>query len=239
MKSRPHRKHAPGRPFSKAGRDTRDLLLTAATNLFGENGVAATSLTDIARKAGLTPAMIHYHFKDRKQLVDAVVDERMVPLIHCVWDAVQPGEKLPELITGVVQRSFEQIQKAPWLPATWMREVLNEGGLLRTRIVKRLPFEKLQLVALALQKEQKSHTATSELEPQLLVFSTLGLVMLHMSTVQMWAGVFHRPPLNLNQIHRHLTGLLLYGIHGPSSKASSHPRPKMPIRGRSTQRRPL
>jgi AcrR family transcriptional regulator len=237
MKSRQHRKQAPGRPFSKAGRDTRDLLLTAATNLFGEYGVAATSLTDIARKAGLTPAMIHYHFKDRGQLIDAVVDERMAPLIHYVWDAVQPGERLPELITGVVQRLLEQIQKAPWLPATWMREVLNEGGLLRNRIVKRLPFDKVQLVALALQKEQESHTANPDLEPQLLVFSTLGLVMLHMSTVQIWAEIFHRPPLTLNQVHRHLNGLLLYGIHGPSSKPGSHPRRKAPIKRRSKQRR--
>ena len=67
------------------------LLLTAATDLFAEHGVAATSFTTIARRARLTPAMIHYYFADRDQLIDALVDERFVPFIAYVWGPVEPG----------------------------------------------------------------------------------------------------------------------------------------------------
>jgi hypothetical protein len=44
---------------------TRESLLDAAVALFAEQGVAATSSAKIAARAGVTPAMVHYHFRCR------------------------------------------------------------------------------------------------------------------------------------------------------------------------------
>jgi AcrR family transcriptional regulator len=201
-----------GRPVTNPDRDTRTLLLNAATELFAECGVAATSFATIARRAGVTPAMVHYHFDSREELLDAVVDDRILPLISAVWSPVKAGENPQELLRGVVQRLLEQISKTPWVPSTWMREVLNEGGLLRGRILKRLPIDKVRMVAAALAKGQQSNTINPDIDPLLLVFSALGLVMLHMATIQMWAEIFHRPPVSIARMGRHITGLLLHGI---------------------------
>ena len=224
---RPNRcKERPGRPFADPDRDTRALLLNAATDLFAEKGVAATSFSTIARRAGLTPAMVHYHFKDRDQLIDAMVEERLVPFIHYVWDPVQPGDDPAELIRGVVERLLEKIESAPWLPSTWMREILNEGGLLRGRLLRRLPFEKVQLVGKGIARAQFQGVANPDLNPTLVVFSTLGLVMLHMATLQTWSEIFHRPVPSTREMQQHITGLLLHGLdfspgakRNPSNKA--------------------
>ena len=90
----------------------------------------------IAERAHLTPAMLHYYFKDRNQLLDAVVVERLAPLITGVWGPVKEGEAPAEIVRGVVERMLAGIEKMPWVPSTWMREVLNEGGLLRTRVLR-------------------------------------------------------------------------------------------------------
>ena len=42
--------------------------------LFARQGVAATTFAAIAKRAGLTPAMMHYYFKAREHLLDCVVD---------------------------------------------------------------------------------------------------------------------------------------------------------------------
>ena len=202
----------PGRPLANPERDTRALLLNATTALFAEQGVAATSFSTIARRAGLTPAMMHYHFDDREQLIGAVVDERLVPFIHAVWDPVRPGLEPSELISGLVQRLLEQIGKAPWVPSTWMREILNEGGLLREHIFRRLPFDKIRIVAQTVARGQDAGNANAELNPLLLVFSTLGLVMVHMATLGVWAGTFHRSKPSSKAMQRHITGLLLHGL---------------------------
>jgi TetR/AcrR family transcriptional regulator len=207
----------PGRPVSTPDRDARELLITAATELIADLGVAATSFSTIAKRAGLTPAMVHYYFRDREQLLDALVDERLFPFISYVWKPVEPGGDPAEMIRGVVSRLLRGIERAPWIPSIWMREILNEGGLLRAKVMGRLPFDKVRLVAEAIGQGQAGRTLNPELNPLLTVFSTIGLVMLHMATARVWADIFHRRPLSRNALRRHITGLLLDGLrHAPS-----------------------
>jgi len=207
----------PGRPVASSDRDARELLITAATELFAEHGVAATSFSTISKRAGLTSAMVHYYFSDREQLLDAVVEERLCPFIDYVWGPVKPGGDAAETIAGVVERLLRGIERAPWIPSTWMREILNEGGLLRGRALRRIPFDKVRIVAGAIREEQASQTLNPDLNPLLVVFSMLGLVMLHMATVKIWAELFHRRPMTREAVGRHITGLLLDGLrHSPA-----------------------
>lgn len=211
-----------GRPPSSPDRNTRVLLLDAATQLFAEQGVAATSFSTIARRAGLTPAMVHYHFRDREKLIDAVVEERLVPIVTYVWDPVQPGETPANIVSGVVKRLLEQIQQAPWVPSTWMREILNEDGLLRGRMQRRLPLEKVRILGHAIALGQASGTVNRDLNPLLMVFSTLGLVMVHMSTLQAWSEILRQPTPSLDQMQNHIIGLLLHGL-APAPRSPRHP----------------
>ena len=53
--------------------DVRARLLDAAVLRFSEQGVAGTTVAEIAKHAGVTSAMVHYYFKTKDQLLDAVV----------------------------------------------------------------------------------------------------------------------------------------------------------------------
>jgi TetR/AcrR family transcriptional regulator len=142
-------------------------------------------------------------------------------LLAYVWGPVAEGEDPGELIRGIVQRLLDAIERSPWVPSTWMREILNEGGLLRTRILRRLPYEKLQIVGAAIARGQAAQTLNPDVDPRLVVFSTLGLVMVHMATIRVWADVFHSSPPSPEAIRRHITGLLLDGLRGNRSAAST------------------
>ena len=137
----------PGRPVASLNRDARELLLTAATELFAEQGVAATTFATIAKRAGLTPAMLHYYFKDREQLLDSVVEERLYPLLAYVWGPVEKAGDGADLVQGIARRLLEGIEQMPWVPSMWIREILNEGGLLRDRMLRRLPYAKIRIVS--------------------------------------------------------------------------------------------
>lgn len=212
-------RRSPGRPTASSERDARELLLSAATELFASQGVAATSFAMIAKRAGLTPAMLHYYFKDRDQLLDAVIDERLVRVLSKIWDPAQPGANAADTVRGIVARLLDGIGEMPWIPSTWMREVLNEGGLLREKILRRLPFEKVRNVASAIAQGQSQQGYNPDLDPVLFVFSMLGLVMLHMATLSFWAETFHRRHPSKLAVQRHITGLLLNGLcHSPATK---------------------
>lgn len=59
---------------------TRASLLDAAEKVFHEKGVVRTSLHDIAQAAGTTRGAIYWHFKDKVDLFNAMMDRVTLPL---------------------------------------------------------------------------------------------------------------------------------------------------------------
>ena len=59
--------------------------------------------------------------------------------------------------------------------------------------MRRLPFEKVRLLGEAMVRGQKDGSIHAEIDPVLIVFSAVGLVMLHMATLKFFAETFHRP----------------------------------------------
>jgi TetR/AcrR family transcriptional regulator len=57
--------------------DARARILTAALVQFAEHGYEGTRTAEIARQAGVTHPLVHYHFRTKDQLWKAVVDEAL------------------------------------------------------------------------------------------------------------------------------------------------------------------
>ena len=78
---------------------TRNALLDAAERVFLAQGVAGTSLNDIAVEAGTTRGAIYWHFRDKADLFNAMMDRVVMPL-QCALESVQEppgGDPLPRL----------------------------------------------------------------------------------------------------------------------------------------------
>ena len=61
---------------TRRGPYTRQQILDASLRLFSERGFARTTVRDIARQAGITDAAIYYHFDSKRELLEALVEER-------------------------------------------------------------------------------------------------------------------------------------------------------------------
>jgi AcrR family transcriptional regulator len=61
---------------TRRGPRTRKQILDASLLLFSKRGFARTTVRDIARKAGITDAAIYYHFQSKRDLLEALVEER-------------------------------------------------------------------------------------------------------------------------------------------------------------------
>jgi TetR/AcrR family acrAB operon transcriptional repressor len=60
--------------------ETRHKLLDAAECLFQMQGVSRTSLQDIALRAGATRGAVYWHFKDKADLFNAMMDRVTLPM---------------------------------------------------------------------------------------------------------------------------------------------------------------
>ena len=68
------------RRTKQEAQETRNHLLDAAEHLFQAQGVSRTSLEDIARRAGATRGAVYWHFKDKADLFNAMMDRITLPM---------------------------------------------------------------------------------------------------------------------------------------------------------------
>ena len=55
--------------------DTRARILAVALELFAEQGYAGTSVSDIAKRLGITKAALYYHFSAKGDILEALVSK--------------------------------------------------------------------------------------------------------------------------------------------------------------------
>lgn len=219
MAKAPHPRRRIGRPRQGAGRDARALLLDAAMSLFAKQGVAGTTVAEIAKHAGLTPAMVHYYFTNREQLVDALAEERLIPTITAVWAPVVESHDVASMLRGLVHRIFEAARANPSLPSLWLREVATEGGQLRARIVELLPFQYLQHLVSTIAAAQRRGEINAQIEPRLVLVSVIGNTLLPLAASPLWQQLPMLRNLSLETVARHSEALLVTAF----SRSASDP----------------
>jgi len=211
------KKRARGRPAAgggaPAGPELRTRLLDAAITRFAIKGIAATSLRDIAAEAGVTPALLHYYFGDKAQLLDAVIEERLVPLFAELRAPLQAaGGDVDELVAGFVVGVGSLIARHPWLPSLWVREILSEGGALRDLLAGRMAPQVPLLLAQRFAAAQREGRLNADLDPRLLVVSLVGLTLFPAAGAPIWRRIFNADDLDADALRRHTLALLDRGI---------------------------
>lgn len=75
---------------------TKEHILNAAETLFLDKGVSYTSLHQIAETAGVTRGAIYWHFKDKVDLLQALLDRAILPIDEITATIVADSTRLPE-----------------------------------------------------------------------------------------------------------------------------------------------
>ena len=70
--SRPRR--GPGRPRGGSAPETRDRILETARRVLAERGFPGATVREIASRAGVNPAMVHYYFGSKRGLHTALIE---------------------------------------------------------------------------------------------------------------------------------------------------------------------
>jgi AcrR family transcriptional regulator len=61
-------------PADRGERSARDRILHAACELIAERGIGGARIAQIARAAGVSTALVHYHFRTREALLSETLD---------------------------------------------------------------------------------------------------------------------------------------------------------------------
>jgi AcrR family transcriptional regulator len=96
---------------------TQESLLEAAEALFAEKGSDATSVADVAARAGCSVGAVYHHFRDKKALGYALFDRMSRELRATTRDALDPrrweGACLADILRGYLEFSLETGRARP------------------------------------------------------------------------------------------------------------------------------
>lgn len=92
-------------------------LLDAAQSLFVKQGVAKTTLSNIAKEAGMTRGAVYWHFENKEELILALWDERAGKSSKEMWDAFEhlSNESPVDDFRAVIQNGIQRILHDPAL----------------------------------------------------------------------------------------------------------------------------
>ncbi|MBI9075085.1 MAG: TetR/AcrR family transcriptional regulator [Desulfatibacillum sp.] len=87
-------------------RETRHLIMEAAKKLFMETDVDRCTMRAIAKKAGVSPASVVVHFKNKRALMEATLIEDIDRNIQCAIASMPKEEDLAERLTHLWRSMF-------------------------------------------------------------------------------------------------------------------------------------
>ena len=97
---------------AKMSADTREAIVAAAAEIFGERGYNASSIEDVAEEAGVTKATIYYHFASKEDLyvsVRAGLLERSTEQVReSVKQFTTPVSALDHLIEETISMTLDR-----------------------------------------------------------------------------------------------------------------------------------
>jgi TetR/AcrR family transcriptional regulator len=217
MQKTPRKKREPRRPGRPRAEEAnqRERLLDAAVACFAADGVAATSLRGIALKAGVTPALVNYYFGSKEQLLDAFIAERVAPVVGVLRESLLAAGPEPRaLLAAFVRGIHDVVERFPWWPSLWVREVVSDNGALRDTLHNVIAPQVTQLLARTLVDAQKRGAISADLDPRLLVVSLVGLTMFPLAAEPIWRKTFPAGDLDRGVLLRHTLALLDHGLGG-------------------------
>lgn len=98
----------------------RKALVDAAMRVIGDHGSLTVTMSEIAKQAGVSPALAHHYFGSKEQLLIETVRAHLQRLRDSVVTALRAARTPREKLSAVIRVSFQADQFAPETIAAWL-----------------------------------------------------------------------------------------------------------------------
>jgi AcrR family transcriptional regulator len=112
-------------------RDTEQRILDAAHAVFLRRGTAGARMQEIAREADVNSALLHYYFRSKARLAEAVFQHAAMQLMPAVIRILGSDAELDAKVEQVVDVELQQLQKTPYLPGYILSELTHHPERVR------------------------------------------------------------------------------------------------------------
>ena len=177
----------------------REEILKAADSLFGEVGFDAATTREIALLSGVNKALIHYHFKSKEALLEALLDRYYERLNATLLKALEKDGSMRDRLERLVDAYVDFLAANLNFSRIVQRE--SSGGKHMDRVAKHLVpmFE----MSVGLVQEAYPKTRSGELSAHQLLVSFYGMIVSYFTYSGVLGHLIQKDPLSKKEIkHR-------------------------------------
>ncbi|HEU4386346.1 MAG TPA: TetR family transcriptional regulator [Blastocatellia bacterium] len=199
--------------------EVRTKIARAAEELFAARGYSGTSVRDVASRAGVTGAMIHYYFGSKEKLYRYIL-QGAVRSVRSVIESARSSESCEKRIRRFVEAYARFVFSHANLVSMLNRELLSGGKRLRSAAEReglRTNYEMLRRII-------ADGVRSGELRPldlDLAPVSLIGMILMFQigrPLVSVALGAGHYDERFISQLAAHTTGLFFEGAKAGSKK---------------------
>jgi TetR/AcrR family transcriptional regulator len=95
---------------------TEQVILNAAEQLFLEKGFALTSTVEITKKAQCNQALVHYYYRSKERLFQAVFKKRVILFLSSFLQISKENIPFEEKLKRTIELHFDMLRENPRLP---------------------------------------------------------------------------------------------------------------------------
>ncbi len=153
-------------------------ILEAASEVFLRKGKDGARMKEIARKAGINQALLHYYFRTKDRLYEKVLRREFSRFLDSFLSAVEEESEIQTFLHNFIDRYIDALAERPEVVQFVLWEIRQGGRVFRSVLRRRFggkeiinyPFVRLILLA-----QEKGEIR--KVDPVQLVISLLGMCL--------------------------------------------------------------
>ena len=105
--------------------NTEEIIFKSAITIFHKKGLAGARMQEIADEAGINKAMLHYYFRSKQLLFEAVFKKAFMQLAPQIHQVLNSEDSLFEKIENFADKYISFVMENRFLPTFIIQELNN------------------------------------------------------------------------------------------------------------------
>jgi len=147
---------------------TEEIIFEAATEVFEEEGLSGARMQNIADRAGINKALLHYYFRTKDHLFEAVFTKLAQKMFMKFTPIFEKNLSLEDKIRFFFREHITFMQQNPKLPGFIINEINHNPQRIK-KLLRNVDFRKLWTTIMEQHSEELyKYNITEETLPQIM-----------------------------------------------------------------------
>lgn len=156
-------------------KNTEQRIFEAARTVFQQKGLAGARMQEIADEAGINKALLHYYFRSKDKLFEAILNEVFGNIVKGLEGLFSCEMSVMERFRAIVEIYSDNLLKNPHLPIFIINEINNNPekivSMLNEKVVNHMKNFMMQMFF------EMNEGKIRQVDPFQLLMSVLGMVI--------------------------------------------------------------